>query len=122
MGEPLFNRVMAAEWCCSRVERIDPEQVRKLAEEKQRLEDEQRVKAGEFDKVLEGKLKSAKTEWDKQFSAVTSERDALSSRLTVIQIDQGVTAAATKRGLRATAIPDINARARNVFKLVNGVP
>lgn len=105
-----------------RFEGIDPEQVRKLSEEKQRLEDEQRVKAGEFDKVLDGRLKSAKAEWEKQFSAVTSERDALSSRLTVIQIDQGVITAATKRGLRATALPDITARAQNVFKLVNGVP
>ena len=43
-------------------------------------------------------------------------------RLTTIQIDQGVVTAATKRGLRATAIPDITARARNVFSLVNGVP
>ena len=36
--------------------------------------------------------------------------------------DQGVGAAATKRGLRATAMPDITSRARSVFRLVNGVP
>jgi hypothetical protein len=53
---------------------------------------------------------------------VTTERDSLTSRLTVIQIDQGVITVATKRGLRATAIPDITARARSTFKLVNGVP
>ena len=29
---------------------------------------------------------------------------------------------ATKRGLRPTAIPDITARARTVFRLVNGAP
>ena len=39
-----------------------------------------------------------------------------------IQIDQGVLTVATKRGLRPTAIPDITARARSIFKLVNGVP
>ena len=50
------------------------------------------------------------------------ERDALNSRLVTIQIDQGVVATATKRGLRATAIPDITSRARSVFRLVNGVP
>jgi hypothetical protein len=33
-----------------------------------------------------------------------------------------VVAEASKRGLRATAIPDITARARNTFRLVNGVP
>jgi len=105
-----------------RYEGIDPDEVRKLGEEKQRLEEEQRLKAGEFDKVLDARLKNAKAEWDKQLSSVASERDALSARLTVVQIDQGVIAAATKRGLRATAIPDITARARSVFKLVHGAP
>src|SRR5512137_3077394 len=105
-----------------RFEGIDPEQVRKLAEEKQRLEEAQQLKSGEVDKVVEGRLKTAKTEWDKQLAAVASERDSLNARLTAIQIDQGVVAAATKRGLRASAIPDVTARARNVFRLVNGVP
>ena len=54
--------------------------------------------------------------------ALMKERDALNSRLVTIQIDQGVVATATKRGLRATAIPDITSRARSVFRSVNGVP
>src|SRR5690348_12000902 len=103
-------------------EGIDPEEVRKLAAEKQRLEEEQKLKAGEFEKVLEGRLKTARGEWEKQFATVATERDRLSSQLTVIQIDQGVVAAATKRGLRPTAIPDITSRARSIFRLVNGVP
>ena len=103
-----------------RFDGINPDEVRKLAEEKQRLEDEQRVKAGEFDKVLDGRLKAAKTDWEKQLAAIASERDVLVARLTATQIEQGVTETATKRGLRATAIPDITSRARAVFKLVNG--
>jgi hypothetical protein len=103
-------------------EGIDPEEVRKLADEKRTLEEQQRLKAGEFDKVLDGRLKAVKADFEKQLAAVTSERDAMGTRLTVIQIDQGVIASATKRGLRATAIPDITARARSVFRLVNGVP
>jgi hypothetical protein len=74
------------------------------------------------DKVVEGRLRTAKTEWDKQFASVTSERDSLNARLTAIQIDQGVITTATKRGLRPTAIPDITARARTVFRLVDGAP
>jgi hypothetical protein len=50
------------------------------------------------------------------------EVSALNARLAVIQIDQGVGAVATKRGLRPTALPDITARARSVFRLANGVP
>ena len=106
----------------TRFDGIDPDEVRKLAQEKKALEEQQRLKAGEFDKVLEARLKTARTEWDKQFSTVSAERDALNARLTSIQIDQAVVTEATKRGLRATAMPDIAARARNTFKLVNGVP
>ena len=105
-----------------RFEGIDPDEVRKLAEEKQRLEEAQQLKSGEVDKVVENRLKTAKAEWDKQFNAVASQRDSLNARLTAIQIDQGVIGSATKRGLRPTAIPDITARARTVFRLVDGAP
>jgi hypothetical protein len=101
---------------------IDPDEVRKLAEEKRRLEEAQQLKAGEVEKVVEARVKALKGDFDKQLSSVTGERDALNARLTAIQIDQGVIAAATKRGLRPTAMPDITARARGAFKLVNGVP
>ena len=105
-----------------RFEGIDPDEVRKLAADKQRLEQEQQLKAGEFDKVLDARLKVMRTDFEAKLAGVTSERDTLSGRLTSIQIDQGVVAAATKRGLRPTAIPDITARARSLFKLANGVP
>lgn len=59
---------------------------------------------------------------DKQITTLTGERDALNARLTSIPIDQGVLTVATKRGLCPTAIPDITARPRSVFWLVNGVP
>src|SRR5215475_5166 len=80
-----------------RFEGIDPDEVKKLAEEKRKLEESQQLKGGEVEKVVEGRLKTAKTEWDKQFNAVSAERDVLNSRLTAIQIDQGVIAAATKK-------------------------
>jgi hypothetical protein len=105
-----------------RFEGIDPDEVRKLAEEKQKLEESQQLKLGEVEKVLENRLKTAKADWDKQLGAVTTERDALNARLASIQIDQGVITVATKKGLRPTAIPDITARARSVFRLVNGAP
>lgn len=106
----------------AKFEGIDPEAVRKLAEEKARLEEEQQLKAGEFQSVLDSRLKAQNADWEKRVGAVTKERDALNARLASIQIDQGVVAAATKRGLRATAMPDITARARTVFRLVDGAP
>jgi uncharacterized protein YqfA (UPF0365 family) len=94
---------------------IDPDEARKLFEQKQ-------LAAGEVEKVIQNRVRSAKAEIERQYAGVAAERDALNGRLTEIQIDQGVTAVATRKGLRPTAIPDITARARNVFKLVNGMP
>ncbi len=106
----------------NRFEGIDPDEVRKLAEEKRKLEETQQLKAGELEKVVENRIKGLKADWEKQVVTLTSEREALNSRLTAIQIDQGVITAATKRGLRPTAITDITSRARTVFKLLNGAP
>ena len=106
----------------ARFEGIDPDEVRNLAEEKRRLEEQQALKAGEFEKVLEARLKTVKGEADKQLAALGTERDTLTARLSAIQIDQAVVSEATERGLRATAIPDITSRARAPFRPVNGVP
>jgi len=100
---------------------IDPDSVRKLEEEKRRLEEERQLKAGEIDKVLETRLKSVKADLDRQVSALSAERAALSAQLTAVQIDQAVNASAAKKGLRPTASPDLLSRARSVFRLVDGV-
>ena len=105
-----------------RFEGIDPDAVRQLADDKRKLEEAQQLKAGEVDKVIEARLKTARAEWDKTHGVVVAERDVLTGRLTAIQIDQAVVTEATKRGLRPTALTDITARARMTFKLVNGVP
>ena len=78
-----------------RFEGIDPEQVRSLADEKRKLEEAAQLKAGEVEKVIESRSKALKGEFDKQLSAITSERDTLTARLTAIQIDQGVITSAT---------------------------
>jgi len=107
----------------ARFDGIDPDEHRRLVEEKRKLElQAQGHKPEEIDKLVTERLKGLKADWDKQQAAVANERDALLGRLSAIQIDQGVITAATKRGLRPTAIPDITARARTVFKLVNGLP
>ncbi len=98
-----------------RFEGIDPEEVRQLAAEKARLEEEQRLKDGKFQEVLADKLKAA-------VGPVAAERDALNGKLSALLIDQAVVTEATKRGLRPTAIPDVTSRARSAFKLVGGAP
>ena len=107
----------------ARYDGIDPDEFRRLAEEKRKLElQAQGHKPEEIDKLVTERLKVIKADLDKQLLAKSTELEVANTRLTTIQIDQGVITVATKRGLRPTAIPDITSRARTVFKLVNGVP
>ena len=103
-----------------RFEGIDPDAVRQLAEENKSLRTA--TLSEDAKREMEAQVKTAKSAFEKQLAAVTGERDTLTGRLTAIQIDQAVVTEATKRGLRATALPDITSRARTAFKLVNGVP
>jgi hypothetical protein len=103
-----------------RFEGIDPDAVRQLAEENKSLRTA--TLSEDAKREMDAQLKTAKSAFEKQLAAVTGERDTLNGRLTAIQIDQAVVTESTKRGLRATALPDITARARQSFKLVNGVP
>ena len=105
-----------------RFDGIDPDDVRAQLEQRRKLEEAQALKAGEFEKILESRARAQKAEFEKQLTTITGERDALNAKLTHVQIDQGVIVAGTKRGLRPSAIPDLTARARNAFKLVNGIP
>jgi len=103
-------------------EGIDPDAVRLLAEEKRKLEEAAQIKAGEFDKVSEARVKSAVAAKEKEFAPKLAELDVANGRLSALLIDDAVVAEATKRGLRPTALTDLKARARAAFKLVGDVP
>ena len=68
-----------------RFDGIDPDAVRALAAEKQKLEEAAQLKAGEVEKVFENRTKALKGDFDKQLSTVTTERDALNARLTAMR-------------------------------------
>ena len=103
-------------------EGIDPDAVRQLADEKRKLEEAAQIKAGEFDKVLEARTKAAVTATENKYAPKLAELDVANGRLSALLIDDAVISEATKRGLRATALPDLKARARATFKLVGSVP
>src|SRR3954470_3982570 len=60
-----------------RYEGIDPDAVRALEAEKLKLEEQQALKAGEVERVIESRLKSFQTVHEKQVKDLASERDAL---------------------------------------------
>ena len=92
-----------------RFEGIDPDVVREAIEAKRKLDEGELLKKGDLEAVLQPRL-----------APVLKRASDAESRLSELLINQGAIAAATKRGLRLTAIPDLTLRARNAFKVING--
>ena len=90
---------------------LDPDKVAEALESQRKLLEGELLKKGDIDAVLKARLGPIEKR------AIEAE-----ARLVELQINQGAIAAATKRGLRPTAVLDLSQRARNAFKLVNGLP
>ena len=92
-----------------RFEGIDPDAVREAIEAKRKLDEGELLKKGDLDALLQPRL-----------APVLKRATDAEARLSELLINQGAIVAATKRGLRPTAIPDLTLRARSAFKVING--
>ena len=101
-------------------EGIDPDSVKTLLAEKTKLEEQKLIKEGEVEKLVEKRTKSLLGEMEKKLQHAMTQASTLSAQLLEREIDRNVVEAATKLGLRASAIPDIKARARHIFKISGG--
>ena len=101
-------------------EGIDPESVKTLLAEKAKLEEQKLIKDGEVEKLVEKRTKAVLADMEKRLQGAEQQASTLSGQLLEKEIDRNVVEAATKLGLRASAIPDIKARARSIFKIVGG--
>ena len=104
----------------AKYEGIDPDAVKTLLAEKAKLEEEKLIKDGEVEMLVEKRTKGIVSDMEKRLHRAEQQASALSAQLLEKEIDRNVVEAATKLGLRASAIPDIKARARNIFKIVGG--
>ncbi|MDB6053759.1 MAG: hypothetical protein JWN25_1282 [Verrucomicrobiales bacterium] len=104
----------------ARFEGIDPANYKALAERDAARAEQELLQKGEFQTVLEQKTQALKGELNSRIKQAEVERDQLRNRLEEIQIDQAVTAAATQRGLRPSAMTDLLNRARASMELREG--
>jgi hypothetical protein len=104
----------------AKFEGIDPDSVKTLLAEKAKLEEEKLIKDGEVEKLVENRTKKILGEMEKRVVSAEQSAATLSAQLLEKEIERNVVEAATKLGLRATAIPDIKLRARSVFKISGG--
>ncbi len=113
----LENKVKELE---KKYEGIDVDEARELLKISKQLKEKKLLDAGKVDELVAERVKELKAEHDKKTKDLTDKNETLTRALEVEKIDNGIMAAATKAGVRDTAIPDVLNRLRSVFKLVEG--
>ncbi len=101
-------------------EGVDPEEARKLLEQKQKLEEGQLLKEGDVEKLVIARVRAAVEPVEKRAAAAEQSAARIADRLAEIEINRAAIVAGTKLGLRPSAIPDLASRARTVFRMADG--
>lgn len=96
---------------------VDPTKYRELIEEFEKIEQKKLETKGQYEQALESQKTKMAAEHKKAVDELQAKLTAATSRLQTVLIDDAVAAAAMKKGVRATALPDVKSRARGVFKL-----
>ena len=99
---------------------VDPELARQLLQAKRDAEDKALLAQGNVDAVVEARTRALKADLENRLLTADRQRAALEARLGELQINHAVVAVAGKRGLKPAAAADLVARAKGVFRLVNG--
>lgn len=68
------------------------------------------------------RITEAQKQWQAKLEATAKERDELNGRLSEVLVDRALTEAATKAGVRATALEDALSRGKRVWRLHEGEP
>lgn len=99
---------------------IDPAKYREMMSKLDGDEEQQLLKAGGIDKVLERRTQKMREKFDADIKARDEEGVTLKAKLTRLEqraLDNHVRAAATKAGIHPTAVDDALLRARSRFTL-----
>jgi hypothetical protein len=103
---------------------LDPEKAREALAELQKMHDKKLLDEGKVEELILARTERMRLDHENQVKArdrrleeVESERKKLSSKLSEVLIDSAITAAASRNGVRATALEDVLLRGRRVWKL-----
>ena len=96
---------------------VDPDLYEKLKKDHADAEEKNLKTRSDFEEHAKRQREALITEHQKQLGERDTAAKALSVRLEQVLIDERVATEAIKKGVRPTAIPDVQARARRVYKL-----
>jgi hypothetical protein len=118
------ERRMALEETMKQFDGLDPEAARKALDRVNEMEDKKMMDQGEFEKLLENKTAAMRADFEKQqlakeelLAKATESTQMLDSRLREVTIHSALKDAATKLGVRSSALPDVVARSNGIWNL-----
>jgi hypothetical protein len=100
---------------------IDPEVYREMSEKAEKERTKKLIAADKVDELVAERVNAAKAGFEKEKKAIEDEKRKLGIQLEGLLIDNTVRDAASRSGVRAGAVDDVLLRARQVFKVVDGV-
>jgi hypothetical protein len=101
---------------------LDAEECRKLVALKADLEASKAKTPEQIEAEVSKRTAKMSETHQAELDAIKKREQALSGELERLTIDNGAAAAAAELGVRKTALPDLIARVRGVFKLEDGKP
>jgi hypothetical protein len=104
----------------TRFDGVDPDVFRDLSAKALEARGKKLIDAGKVDELVAERVGAMKTEHDKVVTGLTAKQAALTGQLEGLVIDGALRDAASKAGVRPTAIDDVLLRGRSVFKLQDG--
>lgn len=76
--------------------------------------------AGDIEKIVETRVSEMKTNFETQINTLSADKIALSTNLERVVLSDSVKTAATEYGVLPSALPDVLARAKEMFIVENG--
>lgn len=108
---------------------IDPDKAREALAELQRMSDKKLLDEGKVEELIVARTERMRLDHenqvknrDRRLSEIESENKKLSSKLSEVLIDTAITSAASKSGVKSTALEDVLLRGRRVWKLDGDTP
>jgi hypothetical protein len=113
-----------------RFEGIDPVVSRSLQAENEKLKAAATAAGGkggkaseeEIEAKINERLKTQKADLDKQIEKLVKERDSANAELSRVVVEDSLITAATRKGVKGTAVEDVVRRGKEVFRLEGGKP
>lgn len=106
----------------SKMSGFDMDKILEALKKQQGDEEQELIKAGKIDELIEMKLKAAQEKHASEYKTVEDANKALTGQLETLTIDNALRDIATKAGVADTAMSDVLSRGKQVYKLVDGKP